>query len=71
MRLPQTLILCLKRFTYDGRKIHIKVTLALDLVTLFSEESPEKGATTQYVLRSIVDHYGGAGGGKLHGIVQG
>jgi len=64
-RLPRTLILCLKRFTYDGRKIHTRVTapLDLDLKTHFSEESPEKSATTEYGIRSIVDHQGGAGGG--------
>ncbi len=66
-RLPQTLILCLKRFSYDGRKIHTRVTAPvsqpLSLVTLFSEESPEKGGITDYTLRAIVDHHGGAGGG--------
>ena len=64
-RLPQTLILCLKRFTYDGRKIHTKITAPslLDTVSLFSGESPEKGGRTEYSLRSIVDHHGGAGGG--------
>jgi ubiquitin C-terminal hydrolase len=30
---------------------------------LFSEESPEKDAVTDYTLRAIVDHHGGAGGG--------
>lgn len=66
-RLPQTLILCLKRFSYDGRKIHTRVTAPvsqpLSLATLFSEESPEKGGITDFTLRAIVDHHGGAGGG--------
>lgn len=66
-RLPQTLILCVKRFNYDGRKIHTRisapVTEPLSLLTLFSDESPEKGGITDYTLRSIVDHHGGAGGG--------
>lgn len=64
-RLPQTLIICLKRFTYDGKKKHTKVTASLDLdvKSLFSEESPEKNAITNYSLRAIVDHHGGAGGG--------
>lgn len=66
-RLPQTLIICLKRFTYDGRKIHTKVKVPalepFNTRALFSEESPEKDAVTDYTLRSIVDHHGGSGGG--------
>lgn len=66
-RLPQTLVICLKRFTYDGRKIHTRVKVPTvepcNLKALFSEESPEKDAITDYSLRSIVDHHGGAGGG--------
>lgn len=66
-RLPQTLILCLKRFSYDGRKIHTRITAPvskpLSMESLFSEESPEKGGITDYTLRAIVDHHGGAGGG--------
>lgn len=66
-RLPQTLILCMKRFSYDGRKIHTKIqapwSSALELKTLFSKESPEKDGMTSYSLRSIVDHHGGSGGG--------
>ena len=66
-RLPQTLIICLKRFTYDGRKIHTKVKVPtvepFNTRPLFSEESHEKDAVTDYTLRSIVDHHGGSGGG--------
>lgn len=66
-RLPQTLVICLKRFTYDGRKIHTKVKVPtaepFNTCALFSEESPEKDAVTDYTLRAIVDHHGGAGGG--------
>jgi ubiquitin C-terminal hydrolase len=66
-RLPQTLIVCLKRFTFDGRKIHTKVKVpaveAFATRPLFSEESPEKDGVTDYKLRSIVDHHGGSGGG--------
>lgn len=66
-RLPKVLIICLKRFTFDGRKIHTKVTAPvsepLNLVTLYSEESPEKEGVTEYILRGIVDHHGGSGGG--------
>jgi ubiquitin C-terminal hydrolase len=66
-RLPQTVIICLKRFTYDGRKIHTKVKLPtaepMVLKDLFSDESPEKEAVTEFSLRALVDHHGGAGGG--------
>ena len=66
-RLPQSVVICLKRFTYDGRKIHTRVKVPtvnpLVLKDLFSEESPEKEAITEYSLRAIVDHHGGAGGG--------
>jgi ubiquitin C-terminal hydrolase len=64
-RLPQNLIVCLKRFTPDGQKIHTKISgeQTLDLQTLFSDESPEKKAITKYNLRAIVDHHGGARGG--------
>ena len=66
-RLPQTLIICLKRFTYDGRKIHTRIKMPIcepfNLRELFSDESPEKDAITEYSLRAIVDHHGGSGGG--------
>lgn len=66
-RLPQTLILCMKRFNYDGKKIHTKIqapcSTPLELQSLFSKESPEKNANTSYTLRSIIDHHGGSGGG--------
>ena len=66
-RLPQTVIICLKRFTYDGRKIHTRVKVptveTMNLKDLFSDESPEKDAITEFSLRAIVDHHGGAGGG--------
>jgi ubiquitin C-terminal hydrolase len=66
-RLPQTLILCLKRFNYNGSKIHTSISASaanpLSMLPLFSEESPEKGGTTDYSLRAIVDHHGSASGG--------
>lgn len=64
-RLPQNLIVCLKRFTPDGQKIHTKISAeqTLELQSLFSEETPEKKAITKYNLRSIVDHHGGSRGG--------
>ncbi len=66
-RLPQTLILCFKRFNYNGTKIHTRISgssvTPLSMATLFSEESPEKGGITDYSLRAIVDHHGSASGG--------
>jgi ubiquitin carboxyl-terminal hydrolase 2/21 len=66
-RLPQVLLLVLKRFTPDGRKIHTRVAGPpagpIDFAPYFSPESPEKGGITRYTLRSIVDHHGGATGG--------
>jgi ubiquitin C-terminal hydrolase len=66
-RLPQTLIVCLKRFTFDGRKIHTRVKVPtiepFETRPLFSEESPEKDAITEYSLRSIIDHHGGSENG--------
>ena len=66
-RLPRTLIICLKRFTFDGRKIHTKITAPtvepLAMKELFSEDSPEKNGQTEYALRCVVDHHGSSGGG--------
>jgi ubiquitin C-terminal hydrolase len=64
-RLPQNLVICLKRFTPDGQKIHTKVAVdqILDMQSLFSEESPEKTAITKYELRGVIDHHGGSRGG--------
>lgn len=67
-RLPQTVVLVLKRFTPDGRKIHTRVAALeggrLDFAPFFSAESPEReGGGTVYTLRSIVDHHGSLGGG--------
>ena len=66
-RLPQYLTIVIKRFTPDGRKIRTRIapmtssTLSLD--SYFSPFTPEKTGVTDYSLRSIVDHHGGAGGG--------
>ncbi len=64
-RLPQNLVICLKRFTPDGQKMHTKVAVdqILDLSSLFSDETPEKNAITKYNLRGVVDHHGGSRGG--------
>ena len=67
-RLPATVVLVLKRFTPDGRKIHTRVAPLegegeLDFAPFFSEESPERSGATRYRLQSIVDHHGSSGGG--------
>ena len=67
-RLPQTVVVVLKRFTPDGRKIHTPMLglapdAGFDFAAFFSEESPERDGQTHYGLCSIVDHHGSAGGG--------
>jgi ubiquitin C-terminal hydrolase len=64
-KLPQNLIVVLKRFTYDGRKIskpieHVSTILSLE--TLYSELSPNK-KDSNYTALSTVDHHGSAHGG--------
>lgn len=69
-RLPQNLVIVLKRFTPDGRKIHTRMAPLdggrhpiLNLHSHFSLESPERKGVTTYELRGIVDHHGIANGG--------
>ena len=73
-RLPQTLILVIKRFTPDGRKIHTRIAPlmaaeggtphpAINFTPYFSDDSPEKSGATHYALRGIVDHHGSSRGG--------
>jgi len=66
-RLPQTVVLVLKRFTPDGRKIHTRVAplkdSLLEFAPYFSKESPERVGVTQYRLCGIVDHHGSSRGG--------
>lgn len=66
-RLPQNLVIVLKRFTPDGRKIHTRVASIpeshVDFTPLFSEDSPEREGVLRYSLRAIVDHHGSANGG--------
>jgi ubiquitin C-terminal hydrolase len=64
-KLPKTLIVVLKRFNYDGRKIHTPIhpfgpNIMLD--SLYSASSPNK-KESEYTLRSIVDHHGSSTGG--------
>ena len=62
-RMPQTLVIVLKRFKPTGQKIQTRVApIGLtDFSQYFSDESPEK--SKNYELKSIVDHHGGSGGG--------
>ena len=63
-KLPNNLIIVLKRFTHDGRKIHTSLIpfIELSLSELFSNSSPNK-KNAIYTIRSIVDHFGSAHGG--------
>jgi ubiquitin C-terminal hydrolase len=66
-RLPLNLVVVLKRFTFDGRKIGTPCSAleggTFDFGPYFSAESPERGGSTAYSLHSIVDHHGGMNGG--------
>jgi ubiquitin C-terminal hydrolase len=65
-KLPDTLIVVLKRFTYDGNKIHTSIEPFnhenMDLKKLFYENSPNK-KYSNYSLRSVIDHHGSSMGG--------
>ena len=64
-KLPKNLIVVLKRFTYDGNKIHTPIEPfgpELSLHDLFSQSSPHK-KSCDYQLNSIVDHHGSSRGG--------
>lgn len=64
-RLPQNLIVVLKRFNHNGSKCHANFTA--DSVQKFTEwfanESPESSKMADYTLQSIVDHHGHSNGG--------
>lgn len=64
-RLPQNLIIVLKRFNYDGTKCHANFSAdpVQKFEPWFAEMSPESSRTTDYRLQSIVDHHGTANGG--------
>ena len=71
-RMPRCLIVMLKRFTPDGRKLNTQWTAptgTMSLKELFSEASPERSKEYEYGLQSVVDHHGSARGG--HYIAQG
>ena len=65
-KLPQTLIIVLKRFTFDGRKIYTPLpefSSPIDLSSIYSPLSPDKTKENTYILRATVDHHGGPNGG--------
>lgn len=67
-KLPLTLIIVLKRFTFDGRKIYtplidFNTDDPINVSDIYSPLSPEKKITNNYNLRSIVHHHGGPNGG--------
>lgn len=66
-RLPRMLCISLKRFTYDGKKIHTAISHPKDtsfsFETFFSEHSPEPSKFNKYECFAIVDHHGQTGGG--------
>lgn len=71
-RMPRCLIVMLKRFTPDGRKLNtpwMPPEGALGLAEFFSEASPERSRDYAFGLQSVVDHHGSARGG--HYIAQG
>lgn len=64
-KLPNNLIVVLKRFTYDGRKIHTPIeplNAIFSLESLYSELSPNK-QNSNYTVLSTVDHYGTSNNG--------
>jgi ubiquitin C-terminal hydrolase len=62
-RMPQNLVVAIKRFTPDGRKIGVPVEPLnqFDFGPYLSNESTEN--KRRYSLRAVVDHHGGARGG--------
>lgn len=64
-RLPQNLIVVLKRFNYNGTKCHANFTTdpVQKFEKWFAYESPESSRIADYSLQSIIDHHGTANGG--------
>ena len=63
-RLPLVLVLTLKRFGNDGKKIRTPVAPLpegpIDFSPYFSAESPERLGEVRYAVRGVVDHHGTA-----------
>ena len=64
-RLPQNLIVVLKRFNYDGSKCHANFSAepVQKFEKWFTDVSPESSRTSDYTLQSVIDHHGSANGG--------
>lgn len=64
-RLPQNLIIILKRFNPNGSKCHANFSAdpAQKFTRWFSEKSPESSKLASFNLQSVVDHHGSANGG--------
>jgi len=64
-RLPQNLIIILKRFNPNGSKCHadFDATPTQQFTKWFSEKSPEASRTADYTLQSVIDHHGSVNGG--------
>lgn len=66
-RLPRMILINLKRFTMDGRKLYTSFQMptdnALVFKPFFSADSPEPSQHQAYECFATVDHHGSAGGG--------
>jgi ubiquitin C-terminal hydrolase len=64
-RLPQNLIIILKRFNPNGTKCHadFEADSTQKFTKWFTEKTPESSKSSDYTLQSVVDHHGSANGG--------
>lgn len=66
-RLPRMIVLVLKRFTPDGKKLYTNFHLpskdGIQFQEFFSPESPEPSRHQAYECFATVDHHGSTGGG--------
>lgn len=71
-KLPRNLILVLKRFNPNGTKCHadFKCEPSQNFSRWFADASPEVSKKSDYVVDSIVNHHGSAGGGHYNAQVK-
>jgi ubiquitin carboxyl-terminal hydrolase 8 len=71
-KLPQNLMLILKRFNPNGTKCQANFSTdeVMKFDKWFAEGSPESSKTAKYTLQSMVDHHGSAGGGHYNAQVK-
>lgn len=64
-RLPQNLIIVLKRFNPNGSKCHANFSAdpVQKFTKWFRDISPESSKITDYTLQSVIDHHGTSNGG--------